>query len=116
MNKFKLYNKLSDTNVMNNSPSPVKLHKNSSISLKKAKSNNSLVNRTIKVSLSNPKYSIEKNANPLPSTTETLYKNLNSKKNSIQKNIISTISMDTTVRNNIHKLKKKNSFNKPSFK
>ncbi|ORX43628.1 hypothetical protein BCR36DRAFT_142112 [Piromyces finnis] len=109
-NKFKLYNELNDANTENKYTK--KTHKNSSISLKKAKSNISLAKRTIKVSLSNPKYSIEKNANPLTTTTETLYRNLNSKKSNIQKNIISTISIDTNVRNNIHKLHKKNSSSK----
>jgi len=91
---------------MTTSSSNRKAH-NSSISLQKAKSNGSLINRTIKVSLSNPKYSIEKNTNELPTTKEMLFENLNSKKSLKKKNIIPTISIDNTMKNNIHKLYKK---------
>eukprot|EP00833_Pecoramyces_ruminatium_P009689 jgi/Orpsp1_1/1183721/evm.model.c7180000086430.1 len=90
-NKLKLYNKINDTNIMSNSNS-LKTYKHIPISLKKAKSNTSLFNRTIKVSLSNPKFPIEKNENQIPTTTETLYKNLHSKKR-----IIPTISIDNAV-------------------
>ncbi|ORY47139.1 hypothetical protein LY90DRAFT_671228 [Neocallimastix californiae] len=104
INKLNLYNKLNNTNIINN-PSSIKPNKNISISLKKAKTNSTLFNRTFKVTLSNPKISIEKNKNKIPTTTEILYKNLHPQK----KNIVPTISMNNTVylKNNVHKNQRK---------
>lgn len=75
------------------------------ICLKKAKSNQNLLNRAIKVSLSNPNYSIENIRINSPSTTAILYNNLQSS----SRQIISNVSIENAAisRNSSNRSNKK---------